>query len=222
MRASGRGPRALLGVLALVVVGALLVGFLSSAGGPSADVGSMQSRPWDGSAPTSLSGTSRPSANCSDGGLASLSVTPRAIRLLPLDVQWFSAVAENSCSVSLTHNVTFSWWLSSVSLGTLNGTGGGAVAYTACVAPMSGVLHLKAVSNQVTLFANATISVTGHASGDPNATSVVSGAGAGGAGGLNFDGVPVGSVGIMAGLIVLAATALYLGRRRGPGGKPDA
>jgi hypothetical protein len=110
----------------------------------------------------------RPAAapeNCSAATLTNLSTTPARVQATPLAVEWFTATASNACGAPVTGNVTYSWWLSSVSLGTLSSSVGTTTAYTACVAPMDGTLHLKATSAGVTRYANASISVSTRSSG---------------------------------------------------------
>jgi len=138
--------------------------------------------------------------NCSGTALADLSATPAKVAATPLEVLMFTAVAENACGAPLTQATSFSWWLSSVSLGTLNSSAGKIVAYTACIAPMGGVLHLKATSGAVTLYANSSISVSAQSSS--------------GSGSPSSPGVSWAGVGIMAALLVAAGVVLLAGRRK--------
>ncbi len=151
--------------------------------------------------------------NCSETVLADLSATPAKVAVTPLEVLMFAAAAENACGTPLTQNLSFSWWLSSVSLGTLNSSAGRTVAYTACVAPMGGVLHLKATAGAVTLYANSSISVSAQSSSGSSPPSSSSGF-PGGVGSSNAPTISWAGVGIMATLLVAAAAVLLAGRRK--------
>lgn len=146
--------------------------------------------------------------------MADLKVNPAKVAATPLEVLLFNAATENGCGVPFTQGVTFSWWLSSVSLGALNSSTGSSVAYTACVAPMGGVLHVKAALGLTTLYANSTISVSAQASSgqSPPPTS---------GGGLPTGVAPSSTtadswvgVGIMVALFAGAAAVLIAGRTK--------
>ncbi|MGA8603881.1 MAG: hypothetical protein WB788_02285 [Thermoplasmata archaeon] len=146
--------------------------------------------------------------NCSETLLATLTATPAKVAATPLEVLMFSAVAKNACGAPLASGTNFSWWLSSVALGTLNSSAGSTVAYTACIAPMGGVLHVKASSGAVTLFANSSISVSAQAS---SGSSPPSPSGGGASGGPTVSWV---GLGVMAALLGAAAAVLLAGRRK--------
>ena len=101
--------------------------------------------------------------------------------------------------------MSFSWSLSSLSLGTLNASGGQTIAYTACVAPMDGALHLEATSDGVTLYANASISVSDQVPFSQNTSP---------------QGAPWAAAGVVGASFALAAAVLYAGRRRRMRGGP--
>jgi hypothetical protein len=147
--------------------------------------------------------------NCSNSVLASVAVTPNKVTVLPLAVQSFSALAESACGSPLTQNTTFSWRLSSVELGALNATAGAIVAYSACVAPMDGVLHLEATAAGVTVYANSSIAVSAGTPPPPNTPSGPSGTG-GPATPPNNLGL---GIGIMAACFVTAGGVVIVGRR---------
>jgi hypothetical protein len=152
--------------------------------------------------------------NCSSSMLALLTATPTKVAVAPLDVQVFAANAESACGTPLTDNVSITWWLSSVSLGTLSSTGGSTTTYTACIAPMDGVLHVKAVDGGLSLFANSTISVSLQStSGSNPAPGAPTGATGDGEPSSSVP-VPWGAVGIMGALLGTAAVVLVLGRRK--------
>lgn len=198
-------PAACLLVLALIL-GANLLGIpIGAAPGPPRS--SAMSLERIGGQPTSL--------NCSGSGLASLTVTPASVAVLPLQVQVFTATADDACGTPLGQNVTISWWLSSVSLGTLNSSAGVKVAYTACVAPMSGVLHARATAGAVTLWTNASISVSSHSSSGSGPPPSSSNGSLSGDGPSPGQGVPWGGIGIMAALLLGAGVVLFIGRRKG-------
>jgi hypothetical protein len=151
--------------------------------------------------------------NCSGTGLADLTATPAKVAATPLEVLLFTAVAETACGASPTPATSFSWWLSSVSLGTLNSSAGRTVAYTACIAPMGGVLHLKATSGAVTLYANSSISVSAQSSSGSSPPSSPSGF-PGGVGASNGSSISWVGVGIIAALLAAAGAVLFAGRRK--------
>lgn len=105
-----------------------------------------------------------PSGNCSTNGLARLAIDPPTARVLPLANDVFWASATNACGSPVGPGVAYTWSLSSIELGALNTTTGPTVAYSACLAPMDGALHLRASDGPVTLFSNSTVSVTGQGS----------------------------------------------------------
>ena len=150
--------------------------------------------------------------NCSQTVLAGLTATPAKVGATPLEVLLFTAVATNACGAPLAQDAVFAWWLSSVSLGTLNSSVGRTVAYTACLAPMGGILHLKATSGTVTLYSNSSISVSAQSSSGPD-SPVPLGGFPGEAGSASGPGVSWAGVGIMAALLVGAGLVLVAGRR---------
>jgi len=128
----------------------------------------------------------------------------------------FTADAEGACGTPLTQGVSFSWWLSSPSLGLLNSSDGPLVAYSACLAPMGGVLHVEAKSGGISLFANSSITVTLQNPGwqDPSSNSsagTLGGSGSSGPAGVR-EVVAVGVIVLLGG--GAGAVVLY-GRRRG-------
>jgi len=158
--------------------------------------------------------------NCSQPRIAYLVVAPLSANVSPLENQMFSASALDSCGGPMAEAVSFSWWLSSPSLGLLNSSEGPAVAYSACLAPMSGILHVEASSGGITVFANSTIAVTLQNPGwqDPSQGST-----SGTAGGGELSGLSEGqryALGVAIPLLAATAAAVVLyGRRKGRGGE---
>jgi len=174
--------------------GALFVALVIIAGF-ALDIGAARGSPGSGTATVVRVGDQAVPESCSQSAFARLSVTPASVAALPLQNQIFAATAENACGDTLAQPVSFSWSLSSLSLGTLNASGGSTIAYTACVAPMNGVLHVEATSGGVTLYANASISVADHAPFAQNTSPAPQGA-------------PWAAVGIVCASFALAAAVL--------------
>ncbi len=151
--------------------------------------------------------------SCSASGLATLSVTPAKTSVLPLEVRTFTATPADSCGNPLSGNASFKWWLSNVELGTLGATSGATVSYSACVAPMSGILHVRATVGGVTRYANSSISVSGEPS--PSSGSPPTGSGGPiGSGDAQYRLPEPGTeIGIIVILVVGALVALWVGRR---------
>jgi len=126
-------------------------------------------------APTCLARGSRSielaTASCSNGTLASVRVTPDVVSVGASSSQSFSASAWSACGTILTNLTDFTWKLSSTSVGSLAADQGTTVVYTACVAPMDGVLHLSASYNGTVRSANATIRIAGGGIGAPPVSS---------------------------------------------------
>lgn len=109
-----------------------------------------------------------PSVNCSDPVLTSFLVTPTAAEVMGLHTQDFAATAVGSCGVNLTQGTTVNWALSSGALGTLSSSTGASTTYTACLAPMSGLLRVTGSFQGVTLQVNVSIVVSYASAGGPN------------------------------------------------------
>ena len=152
--------------------------------------------------------------NCSDNVLENVTSSPAKVAVTPLEAQTFSAVADSACGTPLVGNVSIVWWLSSASLGTLSASHGTTTAYTACLAPMDGTLHVKATWGGLTRYANSSISVAGRSGSGPKPPPSSSDAGSGGAGSPSPVGVPWGALAIMVALLGGAAIVLILGRRK--------
>jgi len=154
--------------------------------------------------------------------LARFTIDPAVVNISPLQGQRFTATAESTCGTPLTSKTTFSWWLSSPSLGLLNSSDGPAVAYTACLAPMGGLLHAEATSGGVTLYSNSTIAVTLQNPGwqDPSSNSssgALEGSGASGPAETQRE-----AAALLVGLLVAGAVAVVLyGRRKGRRGERE-
>jgi hypothetical protein len=159
--------------------------------------------------------------NCSDTELAHLALSPASVAVLPLKVEIFSVAAENGCGTPLAVATSFAWWLSSISVGALNATTGASVAYTACVAPMGGVLHVKAMSGEVTLFANASITVSGQGSSGGSPAPGAPGGSLGSGGASSPALTRTEGIALISGCFLGAALILYLGRRNRPRGNHE-
>lgn len=155
-----------------------------------------------------------PAGNCSGTALAHLAITPVQVAATPLQVLMFSATSENVCGTPLTPPAGFSWWLSSVSLGTLNSSTGSIVAYTACIAPMGGVLHVKASSGAVTLYANSTITVSASSSSGPSPSPSTPGGFPGGVTPSSAATISWSGLAIMVALFAAALAVLMVGLRK--------
>ena len=110
---------------------------------------------------TGLRGVERAAGNCSTLSLSSVRVSPQSVSVSASATQTFTATALSACGTTLTNTTHFSWRLSSSSVGSLGSTVGASVVYTACLAPMDGVLHLVGTYNGTSLTANATIKIAG-------------------------------------------------------------
>ncbi len=155
-------------------------------------------------------------SDCSGGALAHLATYPAAVNISPLEDQMFTAAAESACGTPLTQGVSFSWWLSSPSLGLLNSSNGPLVAYTACLAPMGGILHVEAKSGGVTLQANSSITVTLQNPGWQDPSSNSSAGTLGGSG--SFGAPPIREDTAVVVIVLLgggAAAVVLYGLRRG-------
>jgi len=144
-------------------------------------------------------------SNCSATALASLSTSPAKFTASPLATRMVTAIAVSPCGGRLTVGVTYAWWLSSVSLGTLNNTNGASTVYTACIAPMDGTLHVKATNSGITLYANSSIAVSAQASAGSGAPS--SPVGQSGGTTLPWAGIGVASV-LLGGAVVVLMVGL--------------
>ncbi len=151
---------------------------------------------------------------CQGNVLTQIVSSPPSANVSPLEDQEFVVSALNGCGTPLTQPASFSWWLSSPSLGLLNSSDASTVAYTACLAPMSGVLHVAVTSGGITLYANSSIAVTlqnpgwessgsGASSGDPG--------GAGSSTAIVHETLELGVV-----LLAVGGVALLLHGRRKP------
>lgn len=151
-------------------------------------------------------------SGCTPAVMTGLTVAPATVEVLPLEDQVFLASTMSSCGSSMTQNTSFTWWLSSGSLGALNSSAGSRIAYAACFAPMGGVLHVKATSGSVTLFANSSITVSGQQpsgqSPDPNPTAGAP---------IPSPGVPWAAIAMVT-LVLLAGAVLVVGLRKPKGG----
>jgi hypothetical protein len=204
-----RGPAARhAGACALLLAVGLLL--LSVASGSWTD--------FRGSGPNPGSITSQEThpSDCSGVALAHLATYPAAVNISPLQDQMFTADAESACGTPITQGVSFSWWLSSDSLGLLNSSNGPLVAYSACLAPMAGILHVEAKSSGISLFANSSITVTLQNPGwqDPSSNSsagTLGGSGSTGAAGAR----EVAAVAVIVLLGGGAVAVVLYGRRRG-------
>jgi len=103
--------------------------------------------------------------NCTPVWLGSVRVSPQTVSVGPSATQTFTGIALSTCGASLTNLTHFSWHLSSSSVGSLGSASGTSVVYTACIAPMEGVLHLVGTFNGTNLTANATIKIAGGSGG---------------------------------------------------------
>jgi len=119
-----------------------------------------------------MSSTTRSSARlpgtttCFNASLGSILVSPRLASVSASGSQTFTANALSTCGTDIT-NLTHFWWrLSSTTVGSLGSDTGPTVVYTACVAPMDGVLHLVGILGNVNLSVNATIRIGGGSFGD--------------------------------------------------------
>jgi len=184
-------------LLALV----LIVGTLIAAGSGGAIHETLRAEKASSDLTSALGSTQQ----CSSAQLVALVVTPPQADVLPLTGHEFNATAENGCGNPLTQNVSISWWLSSDALGSLNATSGPVIAYTACLAPMAGVLHVRATSGSVSLYNNSSIAVSSWPSPVTNASNAPPG--------VRWVGIEV-----IAGTIAIAAAILVVARRmRGQG-----
>jgi hypothetical protein len=145
-----RGPRLRGGVVLGVMV--LLLLLPAATTGPGAG--------GTANNPMATSRTHGSSVGCSEGPEVKLNVSPGFANVSPLEAQVFTATALDACGSPLGGLATYEWWLSTPALGLLNASGGSSVAYTACLAPMDGVLRVRATVGETTAFANATIAVT--------------------------------------------------------------
>ena len=150
-------------------------------------------------------------AKCSTAALASFAVTPAVAYVPPLETQVFTATAMSACGTPLTQNTTFRWWLSSASLGSLSSGSGTSIVYDACVAPMDGVLHVRASSGAVTLFADSSISVSGQQTSGPSPGSSPSTGSSGTGAESNSAGIRWAATGMVT-FLLLAGAALLIGR----------
>lgn len=152
-----------------------------------------------------------PFGNCSGTILTRLAVTPMAVEVVGLHTQEFVATAVSSCGANLTPITTVSWALSSGALGTLSSNAGASTTYTACLAPMSGLLHVTGSFQGVTLRVNVSIAVSyasagGSSSpGAPNASPATPGVPLGGGGWAGWS---------VAALLVALGTTLAVRTRR--------
>ena len=103
---------------------------------------------------------------CSNGSLQSIVVTPQIVTVSASGSQTFSARGVSNCGTNVTGLMHFSWRLSSVTVGSLASSSGPTVVYTACVAPMDGILRLVGSLGSVNLTANATIRIGGGSFGN--------------------------------------------------------
>jgi hypothetical protein len=153
---------------------------------------------------------------CSEARLSHLFTTPASANVSPLEDQKFTVTALNACGTPLAQMPAFSWWLSSPSLGLLNSSSGPDVAYTACLAPMDGILHVAATSGGLTFYANSSITVSlqnpgSESSGTGASNGSTGGSGAPGPAALPRDLLELGVVGLgIGGVVVL----LYGSRKR--------
>jgi hypothetical protein len=184
-------------------------------------VGTAQGREGSGTTTLVQVVPSEAPANCSRTALASLTTAPASAAVLPLENQLFIATAESACGTPPAQATSFFWWLSSPSLGTLNASGGATIAYTACVAPMDGVLHVRATSGGITRYANSSISVSGQSSSGTNPPpGAPSGSPSGG--GLSIPrGNPWAGLGIMVAFVAMAGLVLYFGHRKRTRGRHE-
>ena len=106
------------------------------------------------------------SAPCSNTSLGSILVSPLVATVSASASQTFTARSLSTCGTDLTNLTNFSWRLSSASVGTLGSSSGPTVVYTACVAPMDGVLHVVGILGSAYRSVNATIRIGGGAFGD--------------------------------------------------------
>jgi hypothetical protein len=113
---------------------------------------------------------------CSGDLLGSILVSPEVATVSGSASRTFSAEAISTCGFNITNITHFSWRLSSTSVGSLGSTTGSVVIYTACVAPMDGVLHLTGYRGNVTLNVSASIRIGGgtfgSTPGDPGAPAL--------------------------------------------------
>jgi hypothetical protein len=154
-RRSGRLRPFGMGLALLVLMALLICGSLapSSATGRARD-STPQNLYFSGGAIRELG------SKCSGSGLPVLAIHPGNVNVSPLQDQVFWATVSNGCGSSTGEATVFSWWLTPTYLGVLNSTAGAAVAYSACLAPMSGTLHVTATTGGQTLYANSSVAVT--------------------------------------------------------------
>ena len=167
-------------------------------------------------APTLGAVHSASAGNCSSSDLARITIDPANVHVLPLSVEVFSAEAVNACGAPVGPGAVYSWSLSSVELGSLNTTTGSTVAYTACLASMAGVLHLRTAMGPVTLFTNSSVSVAGQGVAGSSPTSSGSSNPAGGSGDPSIHLSTTEGIVVVAGIFALAGVVLALGLRKRP------
>jgi len=164
------------------------------------------------SGPAGLAPFDQAGGNCSVSSIGLVSVTPQSVSVGGSARETFTATALSNCGTVLTNSTQFSWRLSSSSVGSLGSDSGPSVVYTACLAPMDGVLHVEGAYNGTSRTANATIKIAGAGGGAfPGAPVVTAGNGSESL----WSGTDVGLA--LMGLLIVGGIAVFLwGQRKEP------
>ena len=152
------------GWVVVIAISALLV---AGVPGPGHAASSSPAGPSRGAAGLATSSVPRDhsSGGCLGIEIGFLQISPADVTVVGLSSRTFTATAWSTCGSNLTASTQFTWRLSSVEVGSLASSAGPIVVYTACEAPMTGVLHLLGVYEGVNVSANATIHIAGGGGG---------------------------------------------------------